>query len=157
MYRRHAHSSTLAKQSGTRPPTPRPPPAQQQAAEQRDHDLLQKALGNARETSTSDASSSSSSRSTSAQGSSKEKAEGGNSPRDSGAKKAAMIPGGDVVLEELGLSQRQVADLLQLWDFLYCFRQQLSEAGFVPGRPPSLQRLAQALCSVDDNPSPGGV
>ncbi|CAM9700023.1 unnamed protein product, partial [Scytosiphon promiscuus] len=130
--------------------------AEQQAAEQRDHDLLQKALDKARKSSTSDAASGD--RSSSLPG--PEKTDGVNTPRDTGVTKAATISGGDVVLGELGLSQRQVADLLQLWDFLYCFRQQLSEAGFAPGRPPSLKRLAQALNSVDEfpsRPSPGST
>ncbi len=120
---------------------------QQQAAEDRDHDTLQVALAAARRAGESRAAGKSSAPTperTKPAAAAKE-ADGGGT--------ATATPDGEVVLQEMGLSQRQVADLLQLWDFLRCFREPLAEAGFSPGRPPSLTRLAQALASVDDPPA----
>ncbi|CAN0358839.1 unnamed protein product, partial [Ectocarpus sp. 8 AP-2014] len=114
---------------------------EQQAAEDRDHDILQAALASARGTAPRGSGSSTKGASSSAL----PKAEAGASSTSGGGARL----GGQVVLEELGLSQQQVANLLQLWDFLYCFREPLSEAGFNPARSPSLKRLAQALHAVD--------
>ncbi|CAN0409995.1 unnamed protein product, partial [Ectocarpus fasciculatus] len=120
---------------------------QQQAAEDRDHDILQAALASARGTAPRGGGGGGSSGKRSSSSPALPKAEAGASSASGGG--GARL-GGQVVLEELGLSQQQVANLLQLWDFLYCFREPLSEAGFTPARPLSLKRLAQALDAVDD-------
>lgn len=124
---------------------------QQQAAEDRDHDILRVALAGARRAGGSGGSGGAGKHSATTTTTMTKPAAATKETGGSGT--ATATPDGEVVLQEMGLSQRQVADLLQLWDFLRCFREPLAEAGFSPGRPPSLTRLAQALASVDDTPA----